>query len=166
MHIIKYGDAVPQIGENCFFAETATVVGDVTIGDECSIWFNAVIRGDVNSITIGNRTNVQDNACVHVTGGTGPTVIGDDVSIGHNAVVHGCTIHNGALIGMGAIVLDKAEIGEGAVIAAGAVVLQGTKVGAHEIWGGIPAKYIKPASPRQAETFAQHYLETKKHYLI
>ena len=117
----------PKWGKDCYFSENATVVGEVNMGDECSIWFNAVVRGDVAPVTIGNRVNVQDGACVHVTNTTGPVVIEDDVSIGHNATVHACTIRRGALIGMGATVLDNAEVGEGAIVAAGALVLQGHK---------------------------------------
>ena len=112
----------PKWGRECYFSENATIVGEVTMGDECSVWFNAVVRGDVAPITIGNRTNIQDGACVHVTNTTGPTVIGNDVSIGHNATVHACTIRDGALIGMGATLLDHCDIGEGAVIKAGATV--------------------------------------------
>jgi len=163
--IRDYNGVTPQIGSNCFIAETAAVIGKVVIGDDCSIWYSAVLRGDVNSITIGSRTNIQDCACVHVTGGTGPTVIGNDVSVGHNATVHGCTIHDGALIGMGATVLDGAEVGEGAIVAAGALVLQNTKIGPHEIWGGVPAKFIKHTKPNQAENYARNYLEAKKNYL-
>ena len=132
----------PKWGRDCYFSENATIVGDVTMGDECSIWFNAVVRGDVAPITIGDRSNVQDGSCVHVTHDTGPTHIGSDVTIGHNVTVHACTIHDGALIGMGSTLLDGCEIGEGAIVAAGALVLQNTKIPPREIWGGVPAKYI------------------------
>ena len=155
----------PRWGKDCYFSENATLVGEVTMGDECSIWFNAVLRGDVAPITLGNRVNVQDGSCIHVTNEIGPTVIEDDVTIGHNATVHACTIHKGALIGMGATVLDNAEIGEGAVVAAGALVLGKTKIGDHEIWGGVPAKFIKKTRPNQAESFAKHYVEYSKWYL-
>ena len=154
----------PRWGKDCYFSENATIVGEVTMGDECPIWFNAVVRGDVAPITIGHRTNVQDGSCIHVTNTTGPTVIGNDVTIGHNATVHACTIRDGALIGMGATLLDHCDIGEGAVIAAGALVLQNTQVGAHELWGGVPAKFIKHTKPRQAESFADHYVEYAKWY--
>lgn len=154
----------PHWGKDCYFSENATIVGEVTIGDECSIWFNAVVRGDVAPITIGHRTNVQDGACIHVTNTTGPTVIGNDVTIGHNATVHACTINDGALIGMGATLLDGCEVGRGAVVAAGALVLQGTKIGDHELWGGVPAKFIKMAREGQAESFAQHYVEYSRWY--
>ena len=166
MAIIKsaYGKS-PKWGKDCYFSETAAVVGEVTMGDECSVWFNAVVRGDVAPITIGDRTNVQDGSCVHVTHDTGPTHIGSDVTIGHNATVHACTLRKGCLIGMGATVLDKADIGEGAIIAAGALVLGGTKVGNHEIWGGVPAKFIKKTAPNQAESYAAHYAQYAKDYL-
>jgi len=166
MAIIKKVNGLePRWGKECYFSENAAIVGDVEMGDECSVWFNAVVRGDVAYIKIGNRTNIQDGAVVHVTHDTGPTVIGNDVSIGHNATVHACTIHDGALIGMGATVLDDAEIGEGAIVAAGALVLSRTKIGPHEIWGGVPAKFIKKTSPRQAEDFAAHYVAYSKWYL-
>ena len=155
----------PKWGRDCYFSENATIVGEVTMGDECSIWFNAVVRGDVAPITIGDRTNVQDGSCIHVTSTTGPTVIGNDVTIGHNATVHACTIRDGALIGMGATLLDHCDIGEGAVVAAGALVLQNTKIGAHELWGGVPAKFIKHTRPDQAENFGRHYVEYSKWYL-
>lgn len=166
MAIIKtiYGKS-PKYGDSCYFSETAAIIGDVTMGDECSVWFSAVVRGDVAPITMGNRCNVQDGACVHVTNTTGPTVMEDDVTIGHNATVHACTVRSGALIGMGSTVLDNAEIGHGAVVAAGALVLGGTKVGDHEIWGGVPAKFIKKTRPDQAESFAKHYVEYSKWYL-
>lgn len=155
----------PKWGKDCYFSENATLVGDVTLGNECSVWFNAVLRGDVAPITIGSRVNVQDGSCIHVTNRVGPVLIEDDVTIGHNATVHACTVRRGALIGMGATVLDNAEIGEGAIVAAGALVLQNTKIGAHEIWGGVPAKFIKKARENQAESFAQHYVEYSKWYL-
>ena len=166
MAIIKsiYGKA-PQWGDNCYFSETAAVVGDVKMGNECSVWFSAVVRGDVAPITMGNRCNVQDGACVHVTNTTGPTVMEDDVTIGHNATVHACTLRKGSLIGMGATVLDGADVGEGAIIAAGALVLGGTKVGEHEIWGGVPAKFIKKAPIGKAEAYAEHYAQYAKDYI-
>ena len=166
MAIIKsINGLTPHWGKDCYFSENAAIVGEVTMGDECSVWFNAVVRGDVAPITMGNRVNVQDGACIHVTNTTGPTVIEDDVTIGHNATVHACTVRSGALIGMGSTVLDNAEIGRGAVVAAGALVLGDTKVGDHEIWGGVPAKFIKKTRPGQAESFAAHYVEYAKDYL-
>ncbi len=133
----------PQFGENCFLADNAVVVGEVVMGDECTIWFNAVVRGDVHSITIGHRTNIQDGAIIHCTYQKARTIIGNNVSIAHNAVVHGCTIEDNVLIGMGAIVMDDAVIGSGSVIAAGAIVLPGTKVETGSVFAGIPAKRIK-----------------------
>lgn len=152
----------PKIGEGCFLADNAVVVGDVTIGDECSIWFGAVLRGDVNTITLGNRVNVQDGSVLHTLYQKSTIEIGNDVSIGHNVTIHGAKIHDMALIGMGSVVLDDAEIGEGAIIAAGSVVLKGTKVGPHELWAGSPAKFKKMVDPAQAREInvkiAKNYL--------
>ena len=153
----------PKIGENCFLADSAVVVGDVTMGDDCSIWFNAVLRGDVNTITIGNRVNIQDNSVIHTLYEKSVTEIGNDVSIGHNVVVHGAKIGDMALIGMGSIILDHAEIGEGAIIAAGSVVLSGTKVGPHELWAGSPAKFKKMVDPLQA---SEINVKIAKNYLM
>jgi gamma-carbonic anhydrase len=133
----------PEFGENCFLAENATVVGQVKIGSHCSIWFNAVVRGDVSPIFIGNYTNIQDGVIIHATYQRNETKIGNRVSIAHNAVVHGCTIEDNVLIGMGAIIMDGSIIRSGSVIAAGAVVLQNTVVEAGEIWAGNPAKFLK-----------------------
>jgi carbonic anhydrase/acetyltransferase-like protein (isoleucine patch superfamily) len=133
----------PRFGLNCFLAENATVVGEVVMGDNCTVWFNAVVRGDVHSITIGNNTNIQDGAVIHCTYQKAKTVIGDNVSIAHNAIVHGCKIGDNVLIGMGAIIMDDAVIGSGSVIAAGAVVLPNTEVEPGSIYAGMPAKYIK-----------------------
>jgi carbonic anhydrase/acetyltransferase-like protein (isoleucine patch superfamily) len=133
----------PVFGNNCFLADNATVVGEVTMGDNCTVWFNAVVRGDVHSITIGNNTNIQDGAVIHCTYQRAKTVIGSNVSIAHNAIVHGCTVHDDVLIGMGAIVMDDAVIGANSVIAAGAVVLPGTVVEPGSIYAGMPAKKIK-----------------------
>ena len=149
MALIKPVNGVmPKIGENCFLADNATVVGDVELGDSCSVWFQAVVRGDVNSIRVGNRSNIQDGVVIHGTYKTAKTVIGENVSIGHNAIIHGCTIENGALVGMGATVLDHAIVGEGSLIAAGSVVLSGTKVPPNMVFGGIPARLIKPVDDR------------------
>ncbi len=139
----------PEIGNNCYLAENATVVGDVVIGEGCSLWFNAVLRGDVNSIRIGNHVNVQDGAVLHTLYEKSTIEIGDYVSIGHNVTIHGAKVNDYALIGMGSILLDHAEVGEGAIVAAGALVLAGTKIGAYEVWGGVPAKFIKKADPEQ-----------------
>jgi len=137
----------PQIPETCFVAPNASIVGDVQMGEDCSIWFNAVLRGDVNSIVIGNRVNIQDQACIHCTYQKAATHIGNKVSIGHHAIVHGCTIHDNVLIGMGAIVMDHAVIGSNSIIAAGAVVLEGTEVPPGSIFAGVPAKKVKDISP-------------------
>ena len=165
MALIKsYRGLAPKWGRDCYFSENATIVGDVTMGDECSVWFNAVVRGDVAPITIGNCTNIQDGSCVHVTHETGPTHIGNYVTIGHNVTVHACTIHDNALIGMGSTLLDGCEVGEGSIVAAGALVLQNTKIPAGEIWGGVPAKYLKPVRPGQTDN-AEHYVAYSKYYL-
>lgn len=145
----------PVIGDNTFLAENATIIGDVIMGSDCSIWYNAVLRGDVNSIRIGNRVNIQDGTVIHTLYQKSVSVIGDDVSIGHNAVIHGAEIKNGALIGMGAIVLDHAVIGEGAIIAAGAVVLSGTIVEPGCIYAGVPAKFVKKVDPDQSKEMNQ-----------
>ena len=162
MAIIKSVNGLtPKWGRECYFSENAAIVGEVTMGDECSVWFNAVVRGDVAPVTMGNRVNVQDGAANKI----GPTIIEDDVTIGHNATVHACTLRRGALIGMGSVVLDNAVVGEGAIVAAGALVLGGTIIGEHEIWGGVPAKFIKKTRSDQAESYARHYVEYSKWYL-
>ena len=137
----------PEFGLNHWFAENATIIGDVKMGDNCSVWYNAIIRGDVNSVIIGNNVNVQDGAIIHNTYNKTKTIIGDHVSIAHNAVVHGCTIEDNVLIGIGAIILDNAYIESNSVIAAGSVVLENTRVTSGSIYGGIPAKCIKTLSP-------------------
>lgn len=136
----------PKIGNDCFIAENATIVGQVSMGDQCSIWFNAVLRGDVHYIKMGDKVNVQDGAVIHCTYQKSPTTIGDNVSIGHNAIVHGCTIHNNVLIGMGSIVMDDCVIESNSIIAAGAVVTKGTRVPSGTIFAGMPAKKIKDIS--------------------
>lgn len=152
----------PQIPDNCFIAPNATIVGDVVMGTECSIWFNAVVRGDVNSIRLGNKVNVQDGACIHCTYEKTKTIIGNNVSIGHHAIVHGCTVEDNVLIGMGAIVMDNVQIGENSIIGAGAVVLEGTVVPPGSIFAGIPAKKVKNISPEllkgEVERIANNYL--------
>jgi carbonic anhydrase/acetyltransferase-like protein (isoleucine patch superfamily) len=136
----------PQWGANCFLAPNATVVGDVVMGDDCSIWFNAVLRGDVNLIRMGQKVNVQDGACIHGTFEKCGTTIGNNVSIGHNAIVHGCTLHDNVLIGMGAIVMDKAVVHSNTIIAAGAVILENTICQPGSIYAGVPAKKVKDIS--------------------
>jgi carbonic anhydrase/acetyltransferase-like protein (isoleucine patch superfamily) len=156
MALIKAVNGIyPVFGKNCYLAENATVVGEVVMGDDCSVWFNAVIRGDVNSITIGNQVNIQDGAVIHCTYQKAKTVIGDKVSIGHNAIVHGCTLEDEVLIGMGAIVMDNAVVQKRAVIAAGAVVLEGTIVEEEWLYAGIPAKKIKPIDDKLREMLAR-----------
>jgi carbonic anhydrase/acetyltransferase-like protein (isoleucine patch superfamily) len=133
----------PQFGKDCYIAENATIVGEVSMGDQCSIWFNAVVRGDVHYIKMGNKVNVQDGAVIHGTYQKSPTNIGNNVSIGHNAIVHGCTIKDNVLIGMGSIVMDGAVVESNSIIAAGAVVTQGTRVPEGSIFAGMPARKIK-----------------------
>lgn len=153
----------PEIGDNTYLAENATIIGDVVIGKDCSIWFNAVLRGDVNSIRIGDRVNIQDGSVLHTLYQKSVVEIGDDVSVGHNVVIHGAKIENGALIGMGAIVLDHAVIGEGAIIAAGSVVLSGTRVEPGSIYAGVPAKFVKKVDPEQGKEINQ---KIAKNYLM
>jgi carbonic anhydrase/acetyltransferase-like protein (isoleucine patch superfamily) len=159
----------PKLGNNCFIAPNATIVGDVITGDDCSFWFNAVVRGDVNSIRIGNKVNIQDGAVIHCTyenlsaGQAGTKVnLGNNVSVGHNAIVHGCTVHDNVLIGMGAIVMDNCEIGSNTIIAAGAVVTEGTKVPSGCIFAGVPAKKVKDISQElikgEIDRIATNYL--------
>jgi carbonic anhydrase/acetyltransferase-like protein (isoleucine patch superfamily) len=152
----------PQIPEDCFVAPNATIVGDVIMGKECSVWFNAVVRGDVNSINIGNKVNIQDGACIHCTYQKTKTIIGNNVSIGHNAIVHGCTVEDNVLIGMGSIVMDNVKIGSNSIIAAGAVVLEGTVVPPGSIFAGIPAKKVKDISQEllkgEVERIANNYI--------
>ncbi len=153
----------PQIGDNCYLADNATIIGDVVIGNDCSIWFCTVLRGDVNSIRIGNGVNIQDGSVLHTLYQKSTVEIGDDVSIGHNVVIHGAKIENGALIGMGAIVLDHAVIGEGAIVAAGSVILSGTIVEPGSIYAGVPAKFVKKVDSEQAKEMNQ---KIAKNYLM
>lgn len=166
--IIPVRGFTPEIGRDCFLAENATVIGDVVMGDGCSVWFNTVLRGDVNSIKIGNRVNIQDGSVLHTLYQKSTIEIGDDVSIGHNVTIHGAKIHNLALVGMGSVVMDDAEVGEGAIVAAGAVVLSRTKIGPNELWGGAPAKFIKMVDPAQSreinQKIAHNYLMYSKWY--
>ncbi len=166
--IKKVRGFVPQIGEGCFLADNATIIGDVIIGNECSIWFGTVLRGDVNSIRIGNRVNIQDGSVLHTLYEKSTIEIGDDVSVGHNVTIHGATIKDGALIGMGAVVLDHAVVGEGAIVAAGSVVLSKTVIKPGELWGGAPAKFIKMVDPAQSkemnQKIAHNYLMYSRWY--
>lgn len=158
----------PQFGKNCFLADNSTIVGEVTMGNDCSVWFNTVIRGDVNSIKIGNKVNIQDGAVLHCLYEKSKIEIGDNVSVGHNVIIHGATIHDNVLIGMGAIVMDHAVIGENSIIAAGALVLDSTIVEPGSIYGGIPAKRIKSIDIQQTkemiEKIANNYLMYSKWY--
>jgi carbonic anhydrase/acetyltransferase-like protein (isoleucine patch superfamily) len=149
--ILPVKDKSPIFGNDCFIALNATIVGDVVMGHNCSVWFNAVIRGDVNTITIGNNTNIQDGAVIHATYLRAATTIGNNVSIGHNALVHGCTLHNNVLVGMGAIVMDHADVQEFVIIGAGSVVLENTICESGYIYAGTPAKKIKPITSEQRE---------------
>lgn len=133
----------PTFGNDCYLADNATVIGDVIMGDQCSVWFNAVVRGDVNAIRMGNKVNIQDNAVIHCTYQKAATTLGNNVSVGHSAIVHGCTVHDNVLIGMGAIVMDNAVIGSNSIIAAGAVVLENTVVEPGSVYAGVPAKKVK-----------------------
>jgi carbonic anhydrase/acetyltransferase-like protein (isoleucine patch superfamily) len=144
--ILPVNNIYPSFGNNCFIAPNATVVGDVVMGDDCSVWFNAVVRGDVNFIRIGNKVNIQDGAVIHCTFQRTQAIIGNNVSIGHNAIVHGCTVHDNVLIGMGAIVMDRAIVESNTIIAAGAVVLEGTHCEGGSIYAGVPAKKVKDIS--------------------
>jgi gamma-carbonic anhydrase len=152
----------PKFGDNCFLADNAVVVGEVEMGNDCSVWFSAVIRGDVHFIKMGNKVNIQDNATIHATYQKSPTIIGNNVSIGHNAIVHGCTIHDNVLVGMGAIVMDDCVVESNSLIAAGAILTKGTHVKEGELWAGIPAKKIKdvPQSLKEGEIerIANNYL--------
>lgn len=158
----------PVIGKDCFLASNAVVVGDVVMGDECSVWFSTVLRGDVNSIRIGDRVNIQDGTVLHTLYQKSTIEIGDDVSVGHNVTLHGCHIRPFALIGMGAVVMDDAVVGEGALVAAGSVVLSRTQIGPNELWGGAPAKFIKMVDPQQARELnikiARNYLMYSRWY--
>ena len=155
--------ATPRFGKECYVAETAAVIGDVTMGDNCSVWYSAVIRGDIEYIKTGDRVNIQDCAVLHTTPGIGAVEIGNDVTIGHNATVHGAKIGNNVLIGMGSTLLDDCHIGDGAIIAAGALVLKNTVVGENEVWGGVPAKFIKKISN---ETVNNMNTEGARHYAV
>ena len=144
--ILPVHNIFPQFGNNCFIAENATIVGDLICGDDCSFWFQCVVRGDVNFIRMGNKVNVQDSAIIHCTYKKAPTVIGNNVSIGHRAIVHGCTVHDNVLVGMGAIVMDHAVVESNVLIAAGAVVLENSILESGHIYAGIPAKKVKKLS--------------------
>ncbi len=153
--VIPVNGKAPQLGDNCFLAENATVIGDVIMGNDCSVWFTAVVRGDVNSIRIGNKVNIQDGAIIHCTYKISAVTIGNNVSIGHRAIVHGCTIHDNALIGMGAIVMDNVVVEENSIVAAGAVVSENTVVKSGWIYAGVPARPMKQVDEKNF----QHLIE-------
>jgi carbonic anhydrase/acetyltransferase-like protein (isoleucine patch superfamily) len=164
--ILPVEENAPAWGNNCFIAPNSTSVGDVIMGEECSVWFNAVVRGDVNSIRLGNKVNVQDGAVIHCTFKRSKTIIGNNVSIGHNAIVHGCTVHDNVLVGMGAIIMDNAVVNSNTIIAAGAVVLEETVCEAGAIYAGVPAKKVKEISQEKVEgeinRIANNYLNYSK----
>jgi carbonic anhydrase/acetyltransferase-like protein (isoleucine patch superfamily) len=168
MTIRSYRGLMPRLGSGVFIAETATVIGDVVLGDDVSIWYSTVVRGDCCSIRIGARSNVQDNCSLHVTSRIGPLTLEEEVTVGHNAVVHACTVRRGALIGMNATVLDHADVGASALVAAGSVVLNGTVIPPATLWAGNPAKHRRDLAPDEVErlkTYWKNYLEYKAEYL-
>ena len=158
----------PQIPDDCYIAENATIVGDIIMGNQCSIWFNTVIRGDVHYIKLGDKVNVQDGAVIHATYQTSPTNIGNNVSIGHNAIVHGCTIHDNVLVGMGSIIMDDCVVESNSIIAAGAVVTKNTRVESGSVYAGIPARKVKNVSPElisgEINRIADNYIKYSKWY--
>jgi len=158
----------PEIGKDSFVAENATIIGNFKCGEGCSFWYGSVIRADVNAITLGEKVNIQDNATVHCTYKKFPTTIGNNVSVGHNAIIHGCTIQDNVLIGMGAIVMDDCIVGEGCIVAAGSVVTQGKKLTPGTLWAGVPAQEIGPVPPRlrtgEIERIANNYLKYSSWY--
>ena len=168
MTVRPFQKSQPRLGERVFVAENATVIGDVALGDDSSVWFGAVIRGDVHRIRIGARTNIQDNCTLHVTTGTHAVSIGDEVTMGHGVIAHGCTIERGALIGMGSRVLDGAVVGESALVGAGALVSEGMRVPARTLVVGVPARVKRELTPEELarlEESWKHYVELKGHYL-
>jgi carbonic anhydrase/acetyltransferase-like protein (isoleucine patch superfamily) len=159
--------ATPHLGRDVFLAETAVVIGEATLGDEASVWFQSVVRADVGWIRIGKRTNVQDLSMIHVTGGVANTEIGDDVTIGHRVVIHGCRVEDGCLIGIGAVILDGAVVGEGSVVGAGAVVTPGTKIPPRSLALGCPARVVRPATDEERQMGvegARRYVELARAY--
>ena len=154
----------PQIGKDCFLAENAVIIGDVVLGDGCSIWYSTVLRGDVNSIRIGNNTNIQDGTVIHTLYEKSVTEIGNNVSVGHNVTIHGACVKDYALIGMGSTLLDHAVVGEGAIVAAGSLVLANTVIEPGTVWGGVPAKFIKKVDPDQSKELNQKIAHNYKMY--
>ena len=168
MGLIKsYAGKTPQLGERCYLAETAAVVGDVVLGDDVSVWYNSVVRGDCNFIRVGARSNIQDNCVLHVTVETNPTILEEEVTLGHGAIVHGATVRRGALIGIRATVMDGAEVGESAFVGAGALVTPRTRVPARTLWLGSPARQVRQLKDSELEDLKHYhlnYLEYKKEY--
>ena len=168
MIVLPYRGKRPKVGKGSYVSDNVTLIGDVEIGEDCSIWFGTVLRGDIHSIRIGARTNIQDNCVVHVTARSWPVSIAEEVTIGHGAIAHGCTIERGALIGMGSRVLDGAVVGEGALVGAGALVAEGMRVPARTLVVGVPARVKRPLTPEEVERLDQswrHYVEYKNAYL-
>jgi len=157
-------DFNPVFGADCFLAETAVVIGDVVMGAQCSVWWNAVVRGDVNAIRIGDRVNIQDGAVIHCTFEKSQTIVGNDVSIGHNAVVHGCTIHKEVLVGMGSVIMDLAVINSNVIVAAGAVVPENTLLESGWIYAGVPARKLKPLDPETMQFYIRRTAENYTRY--
>ena len=170
MIIKKLNGKEPQFGNDCFIAENAVLIGDVVMGDKCSIWYNAVLRGDVHYIKMGNKVNIQDGAVIHCPYQKSPTTIGNNVSVGHNAIVHGCTIHDNVLVGMGSIIMDDCIVESNSIIAAGAVVTKGTIVESGTIYAGTPAKKIKDISQElisgEINRIADNYVKYSGWYKI
>ncbi|HVT45521.1 MAG TPA: gamma carbonic anhydrase family protein [Thermoanaerobaculia bacterium] len=168
MIIRSYGGLTPRIGARVFIAENATVIGDVEIGDDASIWYGAVLRADIHAIRIGARTNVQDNCTIHVTAGTWPTILADEVTLGHGVIAHGCTVETHCLIGMGATILDGAVVGEETLVGAGALVTEGMKIPPRSLVLGVPGRVIRRLTPEEVERIQlnfRSYLEYKDAYL-
>ncbi|MEH6545539.1 MAG: gamma carbonic anhydrase family protein [Sneathiella sp.] len=166
--LFPFKGIVPTVAGGVFIAPSANVIGDVVIGKGSSIWFNCVLRGDVSYIRIGERSNVQDGTIIHVSNGTHPTIIGDDVLVGHNCMIHGCTLETGSFVGMGATVMDGAVVETGGMVAAGALVAPNKRVAAGELWGGSPAKFIRPLSDQEKENLtggAMHYAGLAQVYI-
>lgn len=166
-NIISFKGIAPDIDESVFIAPSADVIGDVVIGEKSSIWFNCVVRGDVNHIRIGKRSNIQDGTVLHVSNGTHPTIVGDDVLVGHNCIIHGCTLENGSFVGMGTVVLDGVVVETGAMVAAGALVTPNKRVPSGQLWGGSPAKHLRDLSEDEVKNLtsgAQHYAQLAQVY--
>lgn len=166
--LFPFKGVLPKVAKDAFIAPSANVIGDVVIGKGSSVWFNCVLRGDVSYIRIGDRSNIQDGTVIHVSNGTHPTLIGDDVLVGHNCMIHGCTLENGSFVGMGAIVMDGAVVETGGMVAAGALVTPNKRISAGELWGGSPAKFIRPLSDQETENLtngATHYADLAQVYL-